>query len=213
MQQSDGVSRLAATRVEVGADAYVGARAMLLGCRVPPGAVVGAGSVVTKDFAPEAARLLIAGNPARHPQALPAGHSEPGGQSGNTRWRQRKWGIVKLHIIVPALPPQLDGIGDYTAALAAQIVSQSKCAVTILTGTEFTPAPIAGARIVPTFCFAQPASVAGIREQALVESPGFAAAAIQPVRVWQAGPELASAPRPARCKAGTARNAAGGDVP
>lgn len=74
-------------------------------------------------------------------------------------------------MIAAALPPQLDGIGDYTAALAAQIVSQSKCAVTILTGTEFTPAPIAGARIVPTFCFAQPASVAGIREQALVERP------------------------------------------
>ena len=64
MQQSDGASRLAATRVEVGAGAYVGARAMLVGCRIPAGAVVGAGSVVTKDFAPEAARLLIAGNPA-----------------------------------------------------------------------------------------------------------------------------------------------------
>ena len=68
--------RLMATRVEIGSGAYVGARATLLGCSVPPGAVVGAGSVVTKDFAPEPARLLIAGNPAtirkRYPaQAIP----------------------------------------------------------------------------------------------------------------------------------------------
>ena len=50
--------------VEVGEDVYIGARAMLLGCRVPPRAVVGAGSVVTKSFEAEDARLLIAGNPA-----------------------------------------------------------------------------------------------------------------------------------------------------
>ena len=60
----DGVSRLMPLRICVGDDAYIGARAMLLGCSIPAGAVVGAGSVVTKDFAPEKDRLLIAGNPA-----------------------------------------------------------------------------------------------------------------------------------------------------
>ena len=61
---SGSTAQLEPTTVKIGADVYVGARAMLVGCSVPDGAVVGAGSVVTKSFAPEAQRLLIAGNPA-----------------------------------------------------------------------------------------------------------------------------------------------------
>jgi acetyltransferase-like isoleucine patch superfamily enzyme len=60
----DGVSELKPLRVCVGPDAYIGARAMLLGCNIPAGAMVGAGSVVAKSFPPEPCRLLIAGNPA-----------------------------------------------------------------------------------------------------------------------------------------------------
>jgi len=60
----NGVPQLEPTQVQIGADVYVGARATLVGCRIPDGAVVGAGSVVTKDFPAEAQRLLIAGNPA-----------------------------------------------------------------------------------------------------------------------------------------------------
>lgn len=52
------------TSVRVGDDVYVGARTTLVSCEVPDGAVVGAGSVVTKRFAAESCRLLIAGNPA-----------------------------------------------------------------------------------------------------------------------------------------------------
>ena len=61
---SGGAAQLEPTTVEIGTDVYVGARATLVGCSIPDGAVVGAGSVVTKSFAPEAQRLLIAGNPA-----------------------------------------------------------------------------------------------------------------------------------------------------
>ena len=59
-----GPESLQPSSVRIGDDVYVGARATLIGCDIPAGALVGAGSVVLKSFAPEACRLLIAGNPA-----------------------------------------------------------------------------------------------------------------------------------------------------
>jgi acetyltransferase-like isoleucine patch superfamily enzyme len=50
--------------VSIGAHVYVGARSTLVGCAIPDRTVVGAGSVVTKQFAAEATPYLIAGNPA-----------------------------------------------------------------------------------------------------------------------------------------------------
>ena len=80
---------------------------------------------------------------------------------------------MKLHIIAPVLPPRLDGIGDYTAALAAQLAAQGACDVTILTGVEAASAPIAGVRIAPTFCFDTPSSVACLRDAVLAECPDW----------------------------------------
>lgn len=49
--------------IEIGADAFVGAQALILpGITIGDGAVVGAGSVVTKDVQPW---TIVAGNPAR----------------------------------------------------------------------------------------------------------------------------------------------------
>ncbi|MEL6929629.1 MAG: DapH/DapD/GlmU-related protein [Cyanobacteria bacterium J06600_6] len=52
------------TKISIGENVYIGARATLLGCAIPSRAIVGAGSIVTKSFAAEESRLLIAGNPA-----------------------------------------------------------------------------------------------------------------------------------------------------
>jgi acetyltransferase-like isoleucine patch superfamily enzyme len=64
MTYPDGVPVFAPMAVYVGKGVYIGARSTLLGCNIPDGAVVGAGSVVNKTFPPESSRLLIAGNPA-----------------------------------------------------------------------------------------------------------------------------------------------------
>ncbi|HEX9641864.1 MAG TPA: DapH/DapD/GlmU-related protein [Candidatus Krumholzibacteria bacterium] len=49
--------------IEIGADAFVGARALILpGVKIGPGAVIGAGAVVSRD-AP--AWMVCAGNPCR----------------------------------------------------------------------------------------------------------------------------------------------------
>lgn len=50
--------------VSIGEEVYIGARSTLVNCQIPARAVIGAGSVVTKSFAEEPDRLLIAGNPA-----------------------------------------------------------------------------------------------------------------------------------------------------
>jgi acetyltransferase-like isoleucine patch superfamily enzyme len=52
-------------KITVGNNVYVGSRTTLLnGCTVPDKAMIGACSVVNKQFQPEDNRLLIAGNPA-----------------------------------------------------------------------------------------------------------------------------------------------------
>jgi acetyltransferase-like isoleucine patch superfamily enzyme len=55
---------LSPLEIHIGEQVYVGAGTILVGCKIPDQAVIGAGSVVTKTFAPEAGRILIAGNPA-----------------------------------------------------------------------------------------------------------------------------------------------------
>jgi acetyltransferase-like isoleucine patch superfamily enzyme len=50
--------------ISVGNKVYIGARSTLVGCSIPDSSVIGAGSVVTKQFEQQTTPVLIAGNPA-----------------------------------------------------------------------------------------------------------------------------------------------------
>jgi acetyltransferase-like isoleucine patch superfamily enzyme len=56
---------LTAAKLVLGDGVYTGARVTVVHCQVPAGATIGAGAVVTRTFADEARRIVIAGNPAR----------------------------------------------------------------------------------------------------------------------------------------------------
>lgn len=64
--------------------------------------------------------------------------------------------MQSLHQIVAALPPKLDGIGDYTARLTAELAKHVRPTLWTATGTCDA---IPGAKIYPLFECAQPASV------------------------------------------------------
>lgn len=63
---------------------------------------------------------------------------------------------MRVHIIAAALPPQLDGIGDYTAHLAAELARSAD--VTVLTGAP-APAAIPGVPVEKAFAADDPRSV------------------------------------------------------
>ena len=65
--------------------------------------------------------------------------------------------MLTIDVIAPALPPQLDGIGDYSARIATELAKT--CSVRILTVTGQAHTPIPGVEIVPVFTSADPASV------------------------------------------------------
>ncbi|HLV81564.1 MAG TPA: glycosyltransferase family 4 protein [Chthonomonadaceae bacterium] len=77
---------------------------------------------------------------------------------------------MKIAIIAAALPPRLDGIGDYTAHLAAELAGSAT--VTVLAGQEHA-APIPGVEIVPAFLAAQPGSVRALATQVEKDPPDW----------------------------------------
>ena len=68
----------------------------------------------------------------------------------------RKISRLKIAIISAALPPRLDGIGDYTALLAAHLARSAEVQILTAEGTRCDPVP--GVDIVPTFRIGQPQS-------------------------------------------------------
>ena len=83
------------------------------------------------------------------------------GRVGRRRPRPLKVDIVKITIISAAQPPELDGIGDYSARVAAELARTQD--VLVLTGTA-SPDPIPGVRIETVFSPDTPSSVRRIAE-------------------------------------------------
>ena len=77
---------------------------------------------------------------------------------------------MKIQIIAAALPPVLDGIGDYTACLATELAHSA--AVTVLTGTPH-PSPICGVRVETAFLADDPASVRQIARFVEADRPDW----------------------------------------
>ncbi len=78
---------------------------------------------------------------------------------------------MKVHVIAPALPPALDGIGDHSARLAAGLAGAGH-AVTLLAPSG--PAdPVAGVRVMPAFDPAQRRSVRGLVAPAAADRPDW----------------------------------------
>jgi len=77
-----GRQQLEPADVRIGEEVYVGARATLICCDIPAGAMVGAGSVVAKSFPAESSRLLLAGNPAAIMKRYPPADIPPSSTDG-----------------------------------------------------------------------------------------------------------------------------------
>jgi glycosyltransferase involved in cell wall biosynthesis len=78
--------------------------------------------------------------------------------------------LVKIHIIAAALPPQIDGIGDYTAHMAAELTRSAE--VTVLTGTAH-PNLIPEACVHHVFSASQPRSVWNLLKPIEQEKPDW----------------------------------------
>ncbi len=75
----------------------------------------------------------------------------------------------KLYIVAPALPPMLDGIGDYTALLAREL--SKSLDVSIVGNSQETADPIPGVQVLPTFNPDQRRSVWKIADTVIGDLP------------------------------------------
>jgi hypothetical protein len=85
---------------------------------------------------------------------------------------------VTIQIIAAALPPQLNGIGDYTANLAATMAGSIRVKVLTVTGQPHRPIP--GVAIEPVFCVSEPRSVRRIERHVEADRPDWLLLQYQP---------------------------------
>jgi glycosyltransferase involved in cell wall biosynthesis len=78
----------------------------------------------------------------------------------------------RVHFISPALPPKLDGIGDYTARLAA-CLAETSMQVKVLTGIGPQSEPIPGVEITHPFSTQRRHSVLGLADCIIRDEPDW----------------------------------------
>lgn len=105
---------------------------------------------------------------------------------------------MKVAMIAAALPPQLDGIGDYSARIAAEMVNT--CEVTILTGDDAAHNPIPGCDMVPAFTPMNPASMDGLAAKVIALRPDWVLLQYNPFSYGKRGWNPKMAPAIARIK-------------
>jgi glycosyltransferase involved in cell wall biosynthesis len=100
---------------------------------------------------------------------------------------------VKVAMIAAALPPQLDGIGDYSARIAAEMAKT--CEVTVLTGDDAAHDPIPGCEMVTSFTPMNPATMGTLAEKVIALKPDWVLLQYNPFSYGKRGwnPNLASA--------------------
>jgi glycosyltransferase involved in cell wall biosynthesis len=81
---------------------------------------------------------------------------------------------MKILVIYPVLPPRVDGIGDHTALLSAELRQNASVSeVVVVTGNDEQHDDIANVRIVPVFSGTQPRTVWNILSHVADEQPDW----------------------------------------
>jgi glycosyltransferase involved in cell wall biosynthesis len=78
---------------------------------------------------------------------------------------------LNIDIISAALPPQVDGIGDYTAALSQQLARTARVSVLTAVGRQYTE--ITGVNIKPCFSVTEPRSFWRLRRHVQEDPPDW----------------------------------------
>jgi glycosyltransferase involved in cell wall biosynthesis len=105
---------------------------------------------------------------------------------------------VKVAMIAAALPPQLDGIGDYSARIAAEMAKT--CEVTVLTGDDAAHDPIPGCEMVTAFTPMNPATMDGLAAKIIALRPDWVLLQYNPFSYGKRGWNPKIAPAMARIK-------------
>ena len=85
---------------------------------------------------------------------------------------------MNIHIIAAAIPPQLDGVGNYTAHLAAELSKTAAVKVLTIEGQAHTPIP--GVAIAPVFSVKCPSSMQKVAARVEQDGPDWVLLQYQP---------------------------------
>jgi hypothetical protein len=84
-----------------------------------------------------------------------------------------------MYLVYPVLPPRLDGIGDYTARLAAEL--SRRVQVKVLTGERPEPTQLPGVSVDQVFAVSDRRSIRNLRGAIEAAPPDWLLSAVQSV--------------------------------